>query len=237
MKRKAIVAAVAMLALGSSARAEAHDSIVGPALRPKMPEPLLTESVTDQDGTEAGELELDLNGSAWRRTSGPRQWQSSLEIEWRAFERLGVSLELGVGGLLEGGARPVMSMRPAASWVLLHAPSLDFHLMVEASARISRDDSDVVQDPGEGRVRRCVARIAGAPDFRARSRAGLTLFVPIHRTTCRGRGDPGLAAARSSSPRRSTGRSLPANGQGLVPRPPPMRRSVRTLLSRIERGI
>ncbi len=74
------VAGVALLvtALGSSVRAEVRTPVARP-VRAKMPEPLLTESITDLDGSEAGEVEVDVNGSVLRRTrTGVRQWQSSV---------------------------------------------------------------------------------------------------------------------------------------------------------------
>jgi len=149
---KVAVAGVALLvtALGSSVRAEVRTRVARP-VRAKMPEPLLTESITDLDGSEAGEVEVDVNGSVLRRTTtGVRQWQSSVEVEWRALERLGLALDLGVGRVLDGAASPVMSVRPAASWVLMHSQPLDFHLMAEVSARISQDATEEVQDPGDG---------------------------------------------------------------------------------------
>jgi len=97
-------------------------------VRAKMPEPLLTESITDLDGARAGKV----------------------EVEWRALERLGLALDLGVGRVLDGATSPAIGVRPAANWVLTHSPPLDFHLMAEVSARISHDATENVQDPGEG---------------------------------------------------------------------------------------
>ena len=97
-------------------------------VRAKMPEPQLTESITDLDGARAGKV----------------------EVEWRALERLGLALDLGVGRVLDGATSPAISVRPAANWVLTHSPPLDFHLMAEVSARISHDATENVQDPGEG---------------------------------------------------------------------------------------
>jgi len=119
-------------------------------VRAKMPEPLLTESITDLDGARAGKVEVDVNGLVLRRTSAVRQWQTSVEVEWRALERLGLALDLGVGRVLDGATSPAIGVRPAANWVLTHSPPLDFHLMAEVSARISHDATENVQDPGEG---------------------------------------------------------------------------------------
>ena len=148
---KVALAGIALLSttLGLPVRAELRTAGASP-VRAKMPEPLLTESITDLDDERAGEVEVDVNGSAFRRTSAVRQWQSSVEVEWRALERLGLALDLGVGRALGQATSPVMSVRPAASWVLTHSQPLDFHLMAEVSARISHDATEDVQDPGDG---------------------------------------------------------------------------------------
>ena len=147
---KVVMARVGLLltALGLPVRAEVL-TVTSP-VRAKMPEPLLTESITDLDGARAGEVEVDVNGLVLRRTSAVRQWQTSVEAEWRALERLGLALDLGVGRVLDGATSPAISVRPAASWVLTHSQPLDFHLMAEVSARISHDATENVQDPGEG---------------------------------------------------------------------------------------
>jgi len=149
MKVAAAGVALLVTALGSPVRAEVRTAVASPA-RARMPEPLLTESITDLDGARAGEVEIDVNGSAIRRRTGVRQWQSSVEVEWRALERLGLSLDLGVGRVLDGAASPVVSVHPAASWVLMHSQPLDFHLMAEVSARIPQDATEDVPDPDDG---------------------------------------------------------------------------------------
>src|SRR6267378_2224151 len=148
---KVALAGIALLSttLGLPVRAELRTAGASP-VRAKMPEPLLTESITDLDDERAGEVEVDVNGSAFRRTSAVRQWQSSVEVEWRALERLGLALDLGVGRALGQATSPVMSVRPAASCVLTHSQPLDFHLMAEVSARVSHDATEDVQDPGDG---------------------------------------------------------------------------------------
>ena len=148
---KVAVARIAMLlaALGPPVRAEVQTTLSSP-VRARMPEPLLTESITDLDGALAGEVEIDVSASVLRGTTGPGQWQSSVEVEWRALERLGLALELGVGRVLDSAMSTVISVRPAASWVLMHSQPLDCHLMAELSGRISRDGTEDLQDPGEG---------------------------------------------------------------------------------------
>jgi hypothetical protein len=78
-------------------------------------------------------------------------WSGSLEVEWRATARVGLGLEIGLRGPLgagsAGGARAV-SLRPAASVLLLHDQANDFHLMAEASGRFEEDGA-LPSEPGE----------------------------------------------------------------------------------------
>jgi hypothetical protein len=101
-----------------------------------MPEPLIGESVTDLDSTEAGELEVDATGVI-RRPGG--LWSTELEIEWRALSRLGFSLE-GATSREETGTTAT-ELRPSLSFVLLHDPARDLHLMIDATARLFEDDA------------------------------------------------------------------------------------------------
>src|ERR1019366_4087619 len=51
--------------------------------RVPIPEPVLAETVADIDGTEAGELELEVNGASLRALHGGRYAiDGSLEVEW-----------------------------------------------------------------------------------------------------------------------------------------------------------
>src|SRR5216684_1877339 len=59
-----------------------------------MPEPVLGESITDIDGSEAGEVEVDLTGVVGR-AGGAKLWQGSVEIESRVTDRLGLEIEIG----------------------------------------------------------------------------------------------------------------------------------------------
>jgi hypothetical protein len=107
----------------------------------RMPEPLIGESITDLDGTEAGELEADATGVVQRGGS----WSTGLEIEWRALSRLGVSLEGTTSG--EGNGSTATELRPSVAFVLLHDQASDLHLMIDATARLFEND---VANPGLG---------------------------------------------------------------------------------------
>src|SRR2546421_4566537 len=95
---KVAVARIAMLlaALGPPVRAEVQTMLSSP-VRARMPEPLLTESITDLDGALAGEVEIDVSASVLRGTNGPGQWQSSVEVEWRGVGGVGPSAGTGGG--------------------------------------------------------------------------------------------------------------------------------------------
>src|SRR3989475_12424758 len=134
---KVVMARVGLLltALGLPVRAEVL-TVTSP-VRAKMPEPLLTESITDLDGARAGGVEVDVNGLVLRRTSAVRQWQTSVEAEWRALERLGLALVLGVGRVLDGATSPAISVRLAAGWVWTPSQPHGLHLLAEGSPGIS----------------------------------------------------------------------------------------------------
>src|SRR2546430_7009301 len=114
---KVAVARIAMLlaALGPPVRAEVQTMLSSP-VRARMPEPLLTESITDLDGALAGEVEIDVSASVLRGTTGPGQWQSSVEVEWRGVEGLGPAPGLVGGRRLDRAMGNVLSVRPAAGW-------------------------------------------------------------------------------------------------------------------------
>lgn len=102
------------------------------SLRP-MPEPVLGESVTDIDGTKAGELEVDLTG-LWGRGGS---WATSVEIEARVLDWLGLEAGLGYSrgkglGQLEGD----IELRLLASLSLLHDFERGLHGQVEIGGRL-----------------------------------------------------------------------------------------------------
>ena len=97
-----------------------------------MPEPLVVESLTDIDGIEAGEVEIDSTGLLARHF-----WSASAEIEWRALSHLGLGVE--VGGDEDGAG-----IHLGASVPLVHA---GVHLMLEGSARLPDSAGEI--EPGE----------------------------------------------------------------------------------------
>lgn len=151
---RAVATACLLLGLVPSARAQGfsrHQSWYAT----KLPEPLLGESITDLDGTKAGELELDLTGlhlpAKGARLGAQR---ASLEAEWRATERLGLAVEVGLSR--EGAPvqlTPALSL--GVSWVLFHDLVRDLHLMAEVRAQLLEENEGgptsglAIADPGE----------------------------------------------------------------------------------------
>src|SRR5215470_9327198 len=110
-----------------------------PARVEHMPEPLVHESLTDIDGVEAGEVEIDTTGSAGRNA-----WSSTVEIEWRALSRLGLAIEAGAA---DAGAGTDGELRIGASVPVVHDFKHDLHLMIEGGARFPEDTGEA--EPGD----------------------------------------------------------------------------------------
>jgi hypothetical protein len=111
--------------------------------RPPLPEPIFTESTTDIDGYEPGEIEFDVNGAgAVARRNGARLYATSVEIEWKVWSRLGVRVEPSFASAREelaSAATTAFGLRGAAGWALVHDFRHDFHLQIEASERFIDD--------------------------------------------------------------------------------------------------
>lgn len=107
--------------------------------RPPLPEPVLTESVTDIDAAEGGELELALNAySLVPRTGNARAAQTSVEAEYRLTRLLGVRVEPSISRLRAPGALDAeneLGVGGAVALTLLHDFAHDFHLQAELSGR------------------------------------------------------------------------------------------------------
>lgn len=144
-----VVAALSMLG-GGVVRAEEGAVLE----RPPMPEPIFTESVTDLDGYEVGEVEFDVNGAELRaRHGGARLVQTSVEAEWKVWSRLGLRLEPSFSSTWASLASPPSSrfgLRGAVGWALVHDFEHDFHLQVEAGGRLLEDVPPMFEvQPGE----------------------------------------------------------------------------------------
>ena len=122
-----------------------------------MPEPIFTESTTDIDGYQSGELELDLDvAESVAQRNGARFLQTSFEMEWKGWRQLGVRFEPSFASSREElatSSENAVGFRAAAAWGHLHDFRHDFHLQVEASERFVDDAPYAFRtEPGEAPV-------------------------------------------------------------------------------------
>jgi hypothetical protein len=97
-----LLAALAVFLRLPSVSAAASEGL---AQRVPFPESLLTESTTDIDADEAGELEHEANLTrVGARTGGAFATLASVEVEWRALRRLGLRLEPTYADITPSGA-------------------------------------------------------------------------------------------------------------------------------------
>lgn len=120
-------------------------------------EPIFTETVTDIDSEEGGELELELNAATYgARRGGARQARASVEIEYRATGAIGFLLEPGVEQLRDGASTSSRyDVEGGAALGLIHHGS--FHLQLESGLRVGGSARmEMVGDsglPGHGDIR------------------------------------------------------------------------------------
>ena len=143
--RAAVVGIVVITAGARLARADEPD-----IRRAPIPEPILSETVTDIDGTEAGEIELEANGSIMRALhGGAHALDTSVEIEWLATRRFGFRLEPTLSHDAYGGpAETAVGASGGASFKLLQDFEHEFHVDAEVLARVPWDELPLVQ-PGD----------------------------------------------------------------------------------------
>jgi hypothetical protein len=124
--------------------------------RPPLPEPLLTESTTDVDAEEAGELELEANaGSVGARSGFARATLTSLEVEWRPLRELGMRLEPSYARIVDPGAvtaRDRLGIGGALALGLFHDFARDLHVQAELLGRTPESANERVFEPGESEL-------------------------------------------------------------------------------------
>jgi hypothetical protein len=124
----------------------------GAEARPPMPEPVFNETTTDIDGTEAGEVEVELNASRMRALKGlAATTQGSVEVEWLFSRRFGLRVEPNYARTTSDAGKDLRTgpgVEGSVSWKLLQDFRHEFHLQAELGARFPADDLGVVS-PGE----------------------------------------------------------------------------------------
>lgn len=101
-----------------------------------MPEPVLGESVTDIDGTRAGELEIDLTALGGH-LDGDSSWGGGVAIEMRVLDWLGLEAEVGYShGRAAGRLERELELRLLGSVSLFHDFERGLHGQVEVGARL-----------------------------------------------------------------------------------------------------
>jgi hypothetical protein len=137
-----------------------------------LPEPILTETVTDIDSDERGELELAANGLAFRaRRGGAFSLDASVEAEWIVHRLVGVRVEPTFALSRDAGQSSSATELGASAGVafkLFQDFERSLFVQAEVLARLPWDESAIVQ-PGD-------PALPLAIDVRAATRRGpLTL--------------------------------------------------------------
>jgi hypothetical protein len=98
-----------------------------------MAEPILGETVTDIDGRDAGEIEIDMHGIV-PHVRGTTWAVGEVGVEARVTRRLGVELEGAIAGWSGVGGRGDVLAR--GSFMLYHGTRHDLHVQLEARAGV-----------------------------------------------------------------------------------------------------
>jgi hypothetical protein len=121
-----------------------------------MPESLLTESATDVDAEEAGEVEVEANlANVGARTGGARATLTSLEVEWRVLREVGLRFEPSYARLLDpaaGAPRDRFGLAGALALGLFHDFARDIHVQAELLGRTLESANAHVFEPNEAEL-------------------------------------------------------------------------------------
>ncbi len=117
-----------------------------------IPEPIVTETVTDIDGHEAGEYEVEATVMNLRPLGrGGYRAVASAELEWLVTSRLGFRMEPSFAHELDGqlgDATNEVGGSLAVSWKLFHDFRRNVHVQLEAVGRLPWRH-EVTAEPGE----------------------------------------------------------------------------------------
>jgi hypothetical protein len=165
-----VLAALSIVAHGRDASADDDDEEESARPHVPLPEPIFTETVTDIDGNEAGEIEFEANASDFRaRRGGAYALDTSIEAEWIVHPRLGLRIEPSFGWDRDAlSANGQLGVGAGAALKLLQDFEHDFFLHLELYARLPWDESPIVQ-PGD-------PALPLATDLRAGFRRGPITF-------------------------------------------------------------
>lgn len=140
-----------MLAASMAASAALADE-PDQASRTPVPEPIFTETVTDIDGNEPGEVEFEANGSVFRSLhGGAYAVDTSIEAEWIALSRLGLRVEPTLAWSRDAGSTATgtdVGVSGGAALKLLQDFEREIFVHWELLARLPWDESPIVQ-PGD----------------------------------------------------------------------------------------
>ena len=146
-----ILALAPLCHLLASGRAYAE----GPS-RPPLPEALLTESATDIDAEDAGELEWEANLARFvARVGGAGSTLTGLEVEWRALKELGLRVDPSYARIVDVGAtsaRTALAVGGALAFGLFHDFARDLHVQAELAGRTAESANAQVFEPGESEL-------------------------------------------------------------------------------------
>ena len=142
---------VVALASVTTLPAAGDEAVERPRWAP-LPEPLFTETVTDIDGNEAGEIEFEANGALLRaRRGGAFAIDTSLEAEWIVLPRLGLRVEPTFAlDRVNGTSASATEFGGSAGAALKVVQDFEHHFFLHAEvlARLPWDESSIVQ-PGD----------------------------------------------------------------------------------------
>jgi hypothetical protein len=117
--------------------------------RVPLPEPLLTETVTDIDGSDRGEVEVEANGANLRALrGGGYSLDASLEVEWLVTRHFGVRGEPTLSEDWVHTRTGAAGISGGASWKILQDFRQRLYVDAELLARIPSDASPIVE-PGD----------------------------------------------------------------------------------------
>jgi hypothetical protein len=128
-------------------------ALADPAARRPLPEALLTESTTDIDAQDPGELEFEVNAArAASRTGAASATLTSLEVEWRILREMGLRFEPSYSQVTNGDASArakAFGLAAAVAVGLWHDRLRELHLQAELLARTPESASAQVFEPDE----------------------------------------------------------------------------------------